>query len=120
MLPSLEVAKQVCRVFQDVGRGTGLRVGMVCGGAGCEEERGAVLDNDNEDVPARGNVDVLLATPGRLVDLLCSLGQGTGGGRRGGDGERSLLLSHLRYLVIDEADHLLSREHHHWLPRHVS
>ena len=48
-------------------------------------------------------VDVLVCTPGRLVDHL--------------DNTPGFTLSHLRYLVIDEADRLLSQSYHGWIGR---
>jgi ATP-dependent RNA helicase DDX51/DBP6 len=47
-------------------------------------------------------VDILVCTPGRLVDHLDS---GT------------FTLEHLRYLVVDEADRLLSQRYHNWIDR---
>ena len=50
----------------------------------------------------RSSVDVLVCTPGRLVDHL----------ERG-----TFTLRHLRYLVVDEADRLLSQRYHDWIPK---
>ena len=47
------------------------------------------------------NIDILVCTPGRLVEHITST-----------DG---FSLEHLRFLVIDEADCLLSQSYHHWL-----
>jgi len=46
-------------------------------------------------------VDILVATPGRLVDHINST--------------RNFTLQHLRFLVIDEADRLLNQSYHDWL-----
>jgi ATP-dependent RNA helicase DDX51/DBP6 len=56
-------------------------------------------------VPANGwsNVDILVATPGRLVDHL--------------DKTVGFTLQHLRFLVVDEADRLLSQSYHNWIDR---
>lgn len=48
-------------------------------------------------------VDVLVCTPGRLVDHL--------------DNTPGFTLQHLRFLVIDEADRLLSQSYHGWIGR---
>jgi len=48
-------------------------------------------------------VDVLVCTPGRLVDHL--------------DNTPGFTLQHLRWLVIDEADRLLSQSYHGWIQR---
>jgi len=60
--------------------------------------------NTNE-IPAGGisAVDVLVCTPGRLVDHL--------------DNTSGFTLQHLRWLIIDEADRLLSQSYHGWIQR---
>ena len=50
-------------------------------------------------------VDVLVCTPGRLVDHL--------------DNTPGFTLQHLRFLVCDEADRLLSQSYHNWIDRVV-
>jgi ATP-dependent RNA helicase DDX51/DBP6 len=56
-------------------------------------------------IPADGwsNVDILVCTPGRLMDHL--------------DNTRGFTLQHLRFLVVDEADRLLSQSYHKWIDR---
>ena len=58
-----------------------------------------------KEIPAGGisAVDVLVCTPGRLVDHL--------------DNTPGFTLQHLRWLVIDEADRLLSQSYHGWIQR---
>ncbi|CAM9955198.1 unnamed protein product, partial [Phaeothamnion confervicola] len=51
----------------------------------------------------RGSVDVVVATPGRLLDHL--------------DQTPGFTLAHLRYLVIDEADRLLNQSYYDWVGR---
>lgn len=46
-------------------------------------------------------MDILICTPGRLIDHL--------------DGTRNFTLQHLRFLVIDEADRLLAQSFQDWL-----
>ena len=57
------------------------------------------------EIPAGGisAVDVLVCTPGRLVDHL--------------DNTPGFTLQHLRWLIIDEADRLLSQSYHGWIQR---
>lgn len=57
------------------------------------------------EIPAGGisAVDVLVCTPGRLVDHL--------------DNTPGFTLQHLRWLIIDEADRLLSQSYHGWVQR---
>ena len=58
-----------------------------------------------KQIPAGGisDVDVLVCTPGRLIDHL--------------DNTPGFTLQHLRWLVIDEADRLLSQSYHGWIQR---
>jgi ATP-dependent RNA helicase DDX51/DBP6 len=61
--------------------------------------------DSRKTIPAGGlgAVDVLVCTPGRLVDHL--------------DNTPGFTLQHLRFLVIDEADRLLSQSYHGWIHR---
>ena len=80
--PTRELAAQVETAFRDFARFTDLRVAVLFGGVGYGLQKDAL---------ARG-VDVIVATPGRLLDLanqgLCRL-----------DG--------IQFLVLDEADRML-------------
>src|SRR5690349_11761733 len=58
--PTRELAAQVETAFRDYGRFTDLRVGLVHGGVGYGKQR---------EMLKRG-VDILVATPGRLLDLM--------------------------------------------------
>lgn len=63
------------------------------------------LDGAPPPIPQGGisAVDVLVCTPGRLVDHC--------------DNTPGFTLQHLRFLVIDEADRLLSQSYHGWIAR---
>ena len=80
--PTRELAAQVADNFDTYGKYNKLNKALIIGGSSMGEQ-GKLLD--------RG-VDVLIATPGRLLDLF----------DRGG-----LLLSDVKILVIDEADRML-------------
>ena len=69
-----------------------------CGGKGEWKKK-------TNKIPAGGisAVDVLVCTPGRLVDHL--------------DNTPGFTLQHLRWLIIDEADRLLSQSYHGWIQR---
>ena len=58
--PTRELAAQVETAFRDYGRFTDLRVALVHGGVGYGKQREAL----------KRGVDILVATPGRLLDLL--------------------------------------------------
>jgi ATP-dependent RNA helicase RhlE len=80
--PTRELAAQIAQSFATYGRGTGLRHTVVFGG---------VSQYHQERALERG-VDILVATPGRLIDLL----------------EQGVVsLSHIHTFVLDEADRML-------------
>jgi len=81
LAPTRELAAQIARSFDTYGRGLGLRLGMVIGGLGF----GRQIETLN-----RG-VDILVATPGRLLDLV----------ERG-----NVRLGNVTFLVLDEADRM--------------
>ena len=80
--PTRELAAQVETAFRDYGRFTDLRVSLVHGGVGYGKQR---------DELKRG-IDVLAATPGRLLDLL---------------EQRTMTLQQVNILVLDEVDRML-------------
>lgn len=80
--PTRELALQVAENFVQYGKYLKLNHALLIGGESL---------NDQREVLSKG-VDVLIATPGRLIDLF----------ERGG-----LLLTDVRVLVIDEADRML-------------
>jgi ATP-dependent RNA helicase RhlE len=80
--PTRELAAQVETAFRDYGRFTDLQVGLVHGGVGYGKQRDAL----------KRGVDVLVATPGRLLDLL---------------EQRALSLQPIKILVLDEVDRML-------------
>jgi ATP-dependent RNA helicase RhlE len=80
--PTRELASQIAESFRTYGRHLGLRVATVFGGVGHQPQVAAL---------ARG-VDILVATPGRLIDHL----QG-----------RTAFLDAVEVFVLDEADQML-------------
>ncbi len=82
LAPTRELAKQIEANLMLFARGTPTRVTVVTGGASL---------NAQADRLSRGT-DILVATPGRLIDLL---------------DRRALTLSEARFLVLDEADQML-------------
>src|SRR2546429_2289135 len=80
--PTRELAAQVETAIRDFARFTDLRVAVVFGGVGYGVQNDAL----------RTGVDVIVATPGRLLD---HLRQGT------------CKLDHVKFLVLDEADRML-------------
>jgi ATP-dependent RNA helicase RhlE len=82
--PTRELALQIAESVQTYGDGAGLRHTCVFGGVG---------QNPQVDALRRG-VDVLVATPGRLIDLI---------------EQRCCDLSKIEVLVLDEADRMLDQ-----------
>ena len=92
--PTRELASQIADNFRAYGAGTPLSTAVVFGGVSIGRQREQL---------ARG-VDVLVATPGRLLDLIDS---------------KSLALSSVQILVLDEADRMLDLGFIHALKRIV-
>jgi ATP-dependent RNA helicase RhlE len=82
LTPTRELAIQIGDSFTAYGRHTGLKNLVVFGG---------VSQNPQVEALRRG-VDVLVATPGRLLDLM---------------NQRFINLDHIKILILDEADRML-------------
>src|SRR5580693_495987 len=80
--PTRELAAQVETAMRDFARFTNLRAAVLYGGVGYGKQMDAL----------RNGVDILIATPGRLLD---HMGRGT------------CRLDHIQYVVLDEADRML-------------
>jgi ATP-dependent RNA helicase RhlE len=82
LTPTRELAIQIGECFTDYGQYTGLRHTVIFGG---------VNQKPQVDQLKRG-IDILIATPGRLLDLI---------------GQKHVTLNHIRHFVLDEADRML-------------
>ena len=82
LTPTRELAAQIGQSFSTYGRHLHLRHAVVFGGVGMGPQRHALADG----------IDVLVATPGRLLDLM---------------GQRCVHLERLEIFVLDEADRML-------------
>ena len=82
LTPTRELAAQVDESFSKYSKGSGLSVVAVYGGVGLEPQEKAL----------RRGVDVVVATPGRLLDHL---------------ERQNVSFGHLEVLVLDEADRML-------------
>ena len=80
--PTRELAAQVETAFRDYGRFTDLRVSVVHGGVGYGKQR----------EEAAAGVDIVCATPGRLLDLM---------------EQRTINMRNVNILVLDEVDRML-------------
>ncbi len=82
LTPTRELCQQVEAAVRKYGVGTGLEVVSVYGGVGYDQQVEAL----------RGGVDVIVATPGRLIDHL---------------EKQNVVFDDLEVLVLDEADRML-------------
>ncbi len=82
MVPTHELALQISEVFVEIGKYTGLTVTSIFGG----------VDQAPQIAKLRRGSDVLVATPGRLFDLVS---------------QKELFLDMVEVLILDEADHML-------------
>ena len=80
--PTRELAAQVETAIRDFARFTNLRIAVIYGGVGYGKQMDALRDG----------VDILVATPGRLLD---HMQQG------------NCRLDHIKFVVLDEADRML-------------
>ena len=94
LAPTRELALQICESFQVYGRYTTVRQVAIYGGVGQSPQVRAL----------NKGVDVLIATPGRLLDLMQ---------------QGYVDLSHVEVLILDEADRMLDMGFIHDLKRIV-
>jgi ATP-dependent RNA helicase DeaD len=84
LTPTRELARQVGQVLTALGKGAGIKVVQVYGGASFGTQQSAIA----------GGAQVVVGTPGRVLDHL----------KRG-----TLQLKRLRMLILDEADNMLDQ-----------
>ncbi|XP_063470875.1 ATP-dependent RNA helicase DDX51 isoform X1 [Symphalangus syndactylus] len=112
VLPTKELAQQVSKVFNIYTDATPLRVSLVTGQKSLAKEQESLVQKTADGY--RCLADIVVATPGRLVDHI--------------DQTPGFSLQQLRFLsrapcllqVIDEADRMIDSMHQSWLPRVVA
>jgi len=82
MVPTRELAMQIGEVFNGIGRHTKAKAFAVYGG----------VEQDPQIQKVRDGIDILVATPGRMFDLI---------------NQKVIHLESVKILVLDEADHML-------------
>ncbi|KAI6705927.1 hypothetical protein NL676_008889 [Syzygium grande] len=113
VLPTRDLALQVKEVFDAIAPPVGLSVGLAVGQSSIADEiadlikrpklqAGICYDPEVPPPELQSAVDILVATPGRLVDHINST--------------NGFTLEHLCYLVVDETDRLLRESYQSWLP----
>eukprot|EP01090_Pellita_catalonica_P017396 TRINITY_DN5240_c0_g1_i2.p1 TRINITY_DN5240_c0_g1~~TRINITY_DN5240_c0_g1_i2.p1 ORF type:complete len:643 (+),score=112.90 TRINITY_DN5240_c0_g1_i2:91-2019(+) len=97
LVPSRDLAVQALEVFQKLLVGHENRVRMFC------FYGGTTLAADKKKV-SKYTADIVIATPGRLIELISLF-----------PNHATFNFSHLRFLVLDEADKLLMQFYQDWL-----
>ena len=82
LLPTRELADQVAQAIKDYGKYTQLRSAVVFGG----------IDMKPQTIELKKGVEILVATPGRLLDHIEA---------------KNTVLNQVEYVVLDEADRML-------------
>lgn len=82
MVPTRELALQIGDVFQSLSKHTKVKTYAVCGG----------VEQDSQIKKLQDGIDILIATPGRMFDLI---------------NQGYIRLENVNTLVLDEADHML-------------
>lgn len=82
LTPTRELATQIEENFQDYGKNLNLRTAVIFGG----------VNQNNQVKRLQNGIDILVATPGRLLDLIS---------------QKYISLAHIEIFVLDEADRML-------------
>ncbi len=82
LVPTHELAEQIHEVFQKIAKYTTLKTMALIGG----------VEQDPQIMKLYKGVDIVIATPGRVFDLIS---------------QKALLTHYIEILVLDEADHML-------------
>ncbi|BBN06383.1 ATP-dependent RNA helicase DDX51/DBP6 [Marchantia polymorpha subsp. ruderalis] len=114
VLPTRDLAAQVKAVFDTIAPAVGLSVGLAVGQTSIVAEAAELVQIRKSMVHSFGKseaatpdlaesqVDILVATPGRLMDHIRNT--------------KGFTLQHLQFLVVDETDRLLRQSYQEWLP----
>ena len=101
VVPSRDLALQVRAVLVDIAKGTGLKIASITGQSSMEKEQSDLINLNS--IPISSGADIVVATPGRLVDHMSLT--------------KHFCLTHLRFLVIDEVDRLLDQSFQDWITK---
>ncbi|KAG0227074.1 ATP-dependent RNA helicase dbp6 [Actinomortierella wolfii] len=102
VLPTRDLCVQVKETFETFTKGTDLKVATTTGQSSFAHEQSLLVgDLTQPKMGGDSRVDIMISTPGRLIDHIKSTPNFT--------------LQHLRFLVIDEADRLLNQSFQDWL-----
>ncbi|KAK6540193.1 ATP-dependent RNA helicase dbp6 [Orbilia ellipsospora] len=97
IVPTHELATQVQRTAESIASGTSLKISTAIGTRPFDVEKDHIIANDIGSTGA----DILVATPGRLVEHIRK--------------NPAFTLRYLRWLIVDEADRLLGQSFQEWV-----
>lgn len=100
VVPTRELVSQVFSTTSSLTSGTGIKVGTAVGSRALAVEQGLLVGTAQDDT-THSKVDILITTPGRLVEHI----KNTPG----------FYLRWVKWLVIDEADRLLAQSFQEWV-----
>ncbi|KAK4885389.1 hypothetical protein RN001_001660 [Aquatica leii] len=100
ILPTQDLAFQVFKTFEKYVQGTSLSVSVITGKCTFAAEQNELIF-ENKTFGYLSRTDILICTAGRLVDHL--------------NETKGFDLTHLKYLIIDEADRVLDTVQNDWL-----
>ena len=103
VLPTRDLAIQVKTTFDHLLKGTSIRLLVLTGQSSLAHEQRVLMTDLAGELCDQPQVDIIIATAGRLQEHLFQT--------------HGFSLAHLRFLVVDEADRLLSQSYQDWLPR---
>jgi len=115
VVPTRELALQVHKVFEQFCSALSLSVGLTVGAHSMLEEQRKLISNFNrwennalrsgpyDCKRPRSGVDILVSTPGRLVDHL--------------ERTKGFTLEHLQFIIVDEVDRLIRQPYTGWLKK---
>ncbi|KAF8577584.1 ATP-dependent RNA helicase [Ramaria rubella] len=102
VLPTRDLVAQVRETFEALCKGRGLKIATATGQHSFSHEQAQLVEDSITPFQSGSSkVDILICTPGRLMDHI--------------NGTKNFSLQHLRFLVIDEADRLLTQSFQDWL-----
>ena len=101
VLPVRDLAIQVFQVFQTYCKKSSLKVGLVVGHKSFADECHSIVKKSVDGSKYHSLVDILVATPGKLVDLI--------------QRAEGFDLTHLEVLVLDESDRMMAELQFNWL-----
>lgn len=102
LVPSRDLARQVHSIISILCDAVGLKSCVLAGEMSLEKEASMLIGKQHNNNHF-SKVDIIVATPGRLLDHV--------------EKTKGFTLQHLACLVVDEADRMLSQAYNDWLDR---